>query len=674
MKLLPLPLLLLLISFSYAQDATLQRKVNELKTQIQSEKDSVTTLKLLTKLTHTVRNKKELGYDSIVLVTIDYAIALDSFDIAARNTGDLINYYNNTIGKPDTGISIYDTYFSRLQNNISDKYLTRLHIDAGDAFYFTQEPDSALAHYDQAIFYAEKSGEERLKALATSFQGVVYFDEGNSTKASQAYQEASKIFYKVKDTLNIIGTKNELANLYSAHGFIAEAQQERKEGIELAEKIEARTLLTVLYINESGDNKKLGEEKNRIIHLHKAIEANKHTDFTDYYNPLLLGELAVAYAENDSVEKARFYLNKMTQEKENTEGIYKETYYKALKSMAFAEKDYIKAKQLGKTHMEIVSASNMVYNIQNARKFLYKVYEKLDETTLAFSQYKIYKETEDSIQSVQKSNALSYFQTLYETAKRDKKIEEQDAKIKILGEQNKRKKQSMWLGGLLLIGVFSTIYFWRSRNFSHRRAQLEKVFAQDLIRNVEAERKRISSELHDSIGQSLLLIKNKVVLDADNNTDTTLIDNTIDEVRNLSQRLHPFQFEKLGLIASIKSTVNNFQKNSKVFYSEDIEITYLNIDKSQKIFVYRMIQECLNNVEKHSQAKACKVSIKQEPKTVLFQVKDNGVGFDPTENSELVHSLGLKTLQERAKIVNAQLIISSVKGEGTTIQIKVPKK
>src|SRR5690554_7526168 len=98
----------------------------------------------------------------------------------------------------------------------------------------------------------------------------------------------------------------------------------------------------------------------------------------------------------------------------------------------------------------------------------------------------------------------------------------------------------MWLGGLLLIGMFSTIYFWRSRNFSHRKAKLEKVFAQDLIRNVEAERKRISSELHDSIGQSLLLIKNRVFLDSDKKTDATLIDNTIDEVRNLSQKLHPF--------------------------------------------------------------------------------------------------------------------------------------
>ena len=78
-------------------------------------------------------------------------------------------------------------------------------------------------------------------------------------------------------------------------------------------------------------------------------------------------------------------------------------------------------------------------------------------------------------------------------------------------------------------------------------------FAQDLIRNVETERKRISSELHDSVGQSLLLIKNKVFIDNGQNQDTKIIDDTIDEVRNISQRLHPFQFEKLGLLSLLSS-------------------------------------------------------------------------------------------------------------------------
>ena len=85
-----------------------------------------------------------------------------------------------------------------------------------------------------------------------------------------------------------------------------------------------------------------------------------------------------------------------------------------------------------------------------------------------------------------------------------------------------------------------------------------------------------------------------------------------------------------------------------------------------------MIQECLNNVEKHSKAKACNIIVENLNDSVLFQIKDIGIGFDVSENSEILNSLGLKTLKERTQIIGAQLSINSTKGKGTTIQIKVP--
>ena len=130
----------------------------------------------------------------------------------------------------------------------------------------------------------------------------------------------------------------------------------------------------------------------------------------------------------------------------------------------------------------------------------------------------------------------------------------------------------------------------------------------------------------------------------------------------------------MGLLASIKNTVENFQKNSDIFYSEVIEIEKLEISKDKEIFVFRMLQECLNNVEKHSKAKACNIMVENLNDSVLFQIKDNGIGFDVSENSQIIDSLGLKTLKERAQIIGAQLSIDSVKGKGTTIQIKVPKR
>ncbi|QTE22999.1 tetratricopeptide repeat-containing sensor histidine kinase [Polaribacter cellanae] len=674
MKYLLFFFLFFLVTISQAQNSDIKANVKELKRKIQSEKNKTIKLKLLDSLTAEVRNKTNFAYDSIAKITINYAIELDSLDIAAYNVTNLINYYNNFLGKPKAGIEIFNKYFNTLKNHITNRNLASLYIDSGDSYYFLKQVDSAISRYNKAKEFAKKAADERIMGFALLYKGYAYSDEGNFVKASQTLQKALKIFYKVKDTFNIIASKNTLAILYSSNEFLEEAKQERSEAIFLAEKMKSYGQLISMFVNEANDNKKEGLEKKRIHNLYKALEASKKSKYINYYNPILLNALVIAYAENDSIKKAKKYVKELEKNKQNTEGIYEADYYKALKKVAFSEKKYVKAQQFGLKHLKLVKASNKIKSIQNAQAFLAKVFEKLKKTDLAFSYYKASKKIEDSIQSVQKTKSLAYYQTLYETAKRDQEIKEQNNKIHLLNEQNKRKTQLIGFGGVAALALFSLIYLWRTRKFSIDKARLQKIFAQDLIRNIEAEKKRISSELHDSVGQSLLLIKNKIFLDSKKQTDTNLVDSAIDEVRSISQQLHPFKFEKLGLIKSVKNTVNNFQKNSQIFYSEDLEIDTLNISKDKEIFIFRMIQECLNNVEKHSQAKACNVSVENKKDSVIFQIKDNGIGFDVTENSMLLNSLGMKTLKERAQIIGAQLYINSIKGKGTTIQIKVSKK
>ena len=84
-----------------------------------------------------------------------------SIQQSAYNTTNLINYHNNFLGKPKTGITIFNTYFKTLKNNINARNLASLYIDSGDSYYFTQQVDSAMAHYDKAITYADPR--EKLK-------------------------------------------------------------------------------------------------------------------------------------------------------------------------------------------------------------------------------------------------------------------------------------------------------------------------------------------------------------------------------------------------------------------------------------------------------------------------------------------------------------------------------
>lgn len=667
-------LCLYIFNFTQAQTKAEPSNINDLKTAIKTETDNTKKLVLLDSLTQLTYNQKELGFDSISRATIDFAIQLDSFNLASRNTQDLINFHNNVLGQPEEGIAIFNTYFNQVKDHITDRNLAGIYIDAGDSYYFVKEVDTAMAFYDKAKFHADKAGNDRVKAFAILYQGYYYSDEGNFVKASQYLQEASEIFIKVKDTFNIISSKNALSILYSSNGFVKEGQQERKEAIALANLSGKSRFLVTLYANSAEDYKKQGDQNLRIHYLQKAMTAAKNSENYHFAKPILLHALIVAYAENDSIQKAESYLKILNEEQRNREGIYESNYYRANAYLAYAKQDYTKALDWGEKFLTISKTSHQWEQIEDAEALLTKIYEKLNRYPEAYAHLKSFNKIEDSLKTAQKNNALSYYQTLYETNKRDQKIAAQNTEIKLLDEQNKHRLQLLWISIFLLLGIFSIIYLWRSRQYSRKKAQLQKVFAQDLIRSVETERKRISSELHDSVGQSLLLIKNKIFLDHKDASETTLVDNAIDEVRSISQQLHPFQFEKLGLINSIKNTIEAFQKNSTIFYSEDIEDTGLDIPKEKEIFIFRMIQECLNNVEKHSQAKACVVSIETINDAVLFEIKDNGRGFDVTEDSELLNSLGMKTMKERAQITNTQLSINSVKGKGTTIQIKVPKQ
>ncbi|WP_347373264.1 ATP-binding protein [Aequorivita sp. Q41] len=113
-----------------------------------------------------------------------------------------------------------------------------------------------------------------------------------------------------------------------------------------------------------------------------------------------------------------------------------------------------------------------------------------------------------------------------------------------------------------------------------------------------------------------------------------------------------------------------------VFFSHEItdeESIESMIHKEKHIYIFRMVQEALNNVLKHAKAKACKLEIYAETHCVLFKILDNGIGFDLKNNENKLNSLGMKTLKERAEIIEAKLTVTSIRGKGTTVCIKIPK-
>jgi len=214
-----------------------------------------------------------------------------------------------------------------------------------------------------------------------------------------------------------------------------------------------------------------------------------------------------------------------------------------------------------------------------------------------------------------------------------------------------------------------------------------------ILKAQEEERKRLSAELHDGVGQELALLKlqfsnicNKHKKSTCGDTSSqkkmggaiALLNQIIENTRRISHDLTPLILIDFGLSTAINKLIKEFNRHYDAIISVDTD----NIDRlfptNQEIIIYRIFQEILNNILKHSQATQISIVIKSHKNNISFIIKDNGVGLTLNQNKTLNvdddTGIGLITLKERLRIVNATYDICSLEGKGTEINFSIPTK
>ncbi len=221
---------------------------------------------------------------------------------------------------------------------------------------------------------------------------------------------------------------------------------------------------------------------------------------------------------------------------------------------------------------------------------------------------------------------------------------------------------------LLLMALIGGIFNYRTRQLK-RKMERQKRFTKAIIVEQEKERKRIAKDLHDSIGQQLLLIKNKA---AGHSEISQMVKNTIEEVRSISRNIHPLHLEKFGLQKTLQHISEKLSETTGIFVTYELDFDNEKLTETQQITIYRMTQEIFNNIIKHAQATGVKVEafINKVGEFVLI-IKDNGIGFDQKEKTNTAKSMGLSGLYERASLINGKLTIQSNPGKGTTITLLI---
>jgi signal transduction histidine kinase len=210
-----------------------------------------------------------------------------------------------------------------------------------------------------------------------------------------------------------------------------------------------------------------------------------------------------------------------------------------------------------------------------------------------------------------------------------------------------------------------------------------RYLSNELLAAQDNERKRISGELHDELGQSLTLLKLnlrsvKKKLREDQGSIREECDNilqyingVIENVRRLATDLSPCILEDIGLTGALRQLINNCVFGSDLAVTVDImEIDRL-VSPKAATHLYRILQEALNNTIKHSGANTVSIAIRSDGTRVSFLFEDDGVGFDANNiNSE--KGLGLAIMKERVHMLGGSLELSSASGNGTRIAFAVP--
>jgi signal transduction histidine kinase len=226
-----------------------------------------------------------------------------------------------------------------------------------------------------------------------------------------------------------------------------------------------------------------------------------------------------------------------------------------------------------------------------------------------------------------------------------------------------------------LIIVFFVISFIKE----HRKIlkwQQARIAAE--INTLENERKRIADDLHDELGPLLSAIKLQINhLEPTDETESAVlekssaqIDSAIQRFREISYNLLPNTLVRKGFINATEEYITKLKPLHPLNIS--FESCFFNLLPEREINLYRILQEIIHNTFKHSRAATLTISIQKNNKALLVKTKDDGVGFNYLEKTQIAKGLGLLSIHSRVELLGGHLLINTQPGAGTLIEIEIP--
>ena len=575
----------------------------------------------------------------------------------------------------------------------------------GSVFYYSDQYDSALRYFNQSIAFFKKEEtldaklsistvkseiadvmvlkdqyEPAIKIYLESSDLLLKYDSANYNAIGNTYLATAKVYKDMEQYPQALAytekaisqlkkdTKKPaalaFAELFKATNLVSlsktdEAESALKEASVLAEKVNSHSLFSQLYGNWAAYYSRKKDFRNAILFYQKAL-SSAQKDNNSYSQASALIQLGLIYANGqirDYSSSQKFLLQ-------------------ALQILSAIGDEHRKAKVLH----GLANAEAALHHHRDAVKY-YQQYIHLSDSLNEFDVKKKINEIENKYQAQKKQEHIVALQ---------KNNDLQKAQLK-----QKNTVNIALVAGCVLLLLIALLFYKNFKNKNRLLIQKEKLHeqriremqkerkleaAENVMKGQEEERSRLAKDLHDGVGGllsgvklSMSNMKGNVFLSEENvqafNNVIVQLDQSITELRRVSHNMMPEALIKFGLKEALENYCENLNHAGKM----TVQLQTYGMEKRMKetyeIVIYRMIQELLNNIIKHADAKNVLIQLIRKEDRFTLTVEDDGKGFDQKE-IEKNPGAGLANIRARTEYLNGNIDIISSKSEGTSVTIE----
>jgi signal transduction histidine kinase len=583
-----------------------------------------------------------------------------------------------------------------------------LSIYRGTAQFYVGRNDSAEFYFDKAIVEANKLHHQQLLSTA-KIRKLFVIGKGNDSKIMLGLmQDEFEIAKKHKDTLNMIYSLNGIAQYHEnldnteacienyikaiglaqttknefEYGFLLnnlgllklglkapeEGLADFKKGLKIAKtlnniRLEITIKENIGYYYMVVDSLELAEKEFRTSYDLASKLNYGYLAFNSLLNLGAVEQTKENYFKSDSLLQSALLL---AQKYELFYGIA--PIYLNFAQTALLRNEYAEIPRFLDSALLYGQYTSRNVIQKNVLQLKYMTYQQKGDHENALNYYKELTAFTDSIDNVGHLQIMAELQLKYNVEKKEK----QRVKDKIGYEQNisqqkldaasLRQKINIGLTIIILLIAGFLIYYFREKN------KRESKFSSALLDKLEEERGRIARDLHDGLGQSLVILKNKfhnlevTPIELKDQIDTNFTE-TIEEVRSISRSLIPPELRRLGLRTSIKKMMLDIENASGIVATMELDL----VDEMK----LNEIQELTSNTLKHAGATSLKLEFIKISDGFKIVYQDNGVGLNAEKTLAESNSIGLKSIDQRLKLLNGSIKFEKPpKGLKAVIKIK----